>query len=330
MAVLQGGIVVKPLTLQQFRGACAVADSGFNVSRAADALHTTQSAVSKTIKGLEDELGTAIFERSSVRMVGLTGYGHEFIDLARGILRDAEIAVTYAQEDVKRTRGVFRIATTHVHARYSLPRAIQAFRSKYPEITVQIEQSDAAEVARWVSSRRVQMGIAGISIEAPSGLITLRAMKLERCIVVPPGHELLAIKMPTLADVARYPLVTEHHPAGSRLRKLFQQQGLEPSVVLTAVDATVLKEYVAAGMGIAILHRIAIAPEDERRLAIIDASHLVPSTETQLLFRQGEYLRAYVYDFAEAFSPQWSRRSLMSEIERQSAASRHTSGCAAH
>jgi LysR family cys regulon transcriptional activator len=323
---------VKALTLQQFRSACAVVDSGFNVSRSAQALHTTQSAVSKTIKALEDELGAMIFERASVRIVGLTAYGKDFIQLARGIVRDAEIAVTRAQEDVKGTRGVFRIATTHVHARYSLPRAIHALRAKYPEVSVEIEQSDAAEVGRWVSSRRVQLGVAGNSVEPPTGVIALHAMKLERCIVVPPGHELLGIKMPTLADVARYPLVsyTEHHSAGSRLRELFQQHGLRPRVVLTAADASVLKEYVAAGLGIAILHKIAITPEDERRLAVIGASHLMPCTETQLLFRQGEYLRGYVYEFAEAFSPQWSRQSMMCEIERQSAHSGHRLGSARH
>jgi DNA-binding transcriptional LysR family regulator len=312
---------VKPLTLQQFRGACAVVDCGFHVSRAANSLHTTQSAVSKTIKGLEDELGAGIFVRSAVRIVALTDYGHEFIDLARGILRDADTAVMRAQENSRLTRGVLRIGTTHVHARYSLPQVVQCFRRKYPEISVQLEQSDAEEVARWVSSRRVQIGISGSSAEAPHGVIALPAMKLDRCIVVPSGHALLNTKRPTLADVARYPIVaySDTHPAGVKLRELFRKSGCNPNIAVTATDATVLKEYVAAGMGVAILHRIAIAPEDECRLAVIDASHLVPSTETLLIFRQGEYLRTYVYDFAEAFSPQWSRRSVMWAIAQQAA-----------
>lgn len=312
---------MKALTLQQFRGACAVVDSGFNVSRAATHLHTTQSAVSKTIKGLEGELGIAIFERSSVRMLGLTGYGHDFIELARGILRDAEIAVTRAREDNRRTRGVFRIATTHVHARYALPNVIRTFRSKYPDITVQLDQANTDEIARWVSSRRVHLGISLGSVETPSGLIRLPGAKLERCIVVPPGHELLASERPALADIARYPIVAYHeqHPAGAMLRALFQRNGLQLNIVVTATDATVIKEYVATGTGIAMLHRMAIGPEDERRLAMIDASHVIAPTETQLLLRHGEHLRAYVYDFIETFSPQWSRRAVISEIERQSA-----------
>lgn len=310
---------MKAPTFQQFRSACAVVDSGFNVSRAATTLHTTQSAVSKTIKGLEDDLGAGIFVRSSVRIVELTDYGLEFIALARGILRDAEIAMMRAQEDSCRTRGTLRIATTHVHARYSLPRVIHAFRSKYPEITVQLEQSDAEEITRSVSSRRVHVGIAGTSAEVPAGLIRLAAMRLERCIAAPLGHPLLALRMPTLLDVVAYPVITysEKHPAGRRLHEVFRKSGLEPRIVITATDSTVLKEYVAAGMGIAILHKIAVGPEDATKIGSIDADHLFPSTETQLIFRQGEYLRSYVYDFAETFCPRWSRRSVMSEIERQ-------------
>jgi LysR family cys regulon transcriptional activator len=86
-------------------------DAGFNVSRAADSLHATQSAVSKTITALEGDLGVSVFLRSSVRVAGLTEYGREFIDFARGILRDSEIAVIRAQEDARRVRGAFRIAT---------------------------------------------------------------------------------------------------------------------------------------------------------------------------------------------------------------------------
>lgn len=312
---------MKTLTLQQFRVACAVVDADFNVSRAATQLFTTQSAVSKTIKSLEDELGAAVFARASVRITGVTDYGHEFVGIARGILRDAHSVVERAQKEIKRTCGLLRIGATHVHAMYALPKVIHSFRAKYPEISVQLEQADANEVAQWVSSRRVQMGIAESAGEAQPGLITLSATKLERCIVVPVGHELLRIGMPTLGDLARYPIIMhpEHHPAGRRVRALFQHHGITPTIALSGPDTTVLKEYVAAGLGIAILHKIAIQPEDQCKIAAIDASHLITSTQSQILLRPGEYLHTYVYDFAETFSPQWCRKSLMSEIERQNA-----------
>jgi LysR family cys regulon transcriptional activator len=319
MVVLQGGMQVNAMTLQQLRGACAVADTGFNVTRAAAKLHTTQSAISKTVKALEHELGAAIFVRSSVRMTGLTEFGQAFMQIARSILHDAEVIAKRAQDDANRTRGLLTIGTTHHHATYSLPNVIRIFRTKYPQILVHLEQADPPEIARWVSSRRVQVGIAGFSGEMPLGLITLGAMRLERCIVVPVGHELTSVGMPTMQDIARYPVVAhdESHPAGIQLRALFRHHGLELQIAATAPNATILKEYVAAEVGIAILPKITIRPKDEDKLATIAAPHLFPSTETKLVFRQGEYLRPYVYDFAEAFSPQWSKRSILEEIERQ-------------
>jgi DNA-binding transcriptional LysR family regulator len=325
MAVFPGGIVKPALTLQQFRSACAVVDSGFNVSRAAAVLNTTQSSVSKTIKALEDDLGAAIFQRSASRMAGLSDYGHEFIGLARGILRDAETAVARAQEDIRGTHGVFRIATTHVHARYTLPAVVRAFRAKYPEVSVHMEQGHGSDVARWVAARQVQLGITLIAPDTPAGLVTLPAMKLERCLVVPHGHELLACAKPTLRDIARYRLVcyNAEHPFGARIRALFRAEGLEPRIAISATDASVIKEYVAAGEGVAFLHRIALVPEDESRLAVIDATHVMPPTVTHLVVRSGEYLRAYMYDFMEAFAPQWTRRAVRAEVERQTAAAPH-------
>jgi DNA-binding transcriptional LysR family regulator len=297
-----------------------VIDSGFNVSRAATQLHTTQSAVSKTIKGLEDDLGAAIFLRNAVRMTGLTEYGHEFAELARRILRDTDTAVARAQTETRDCRGVFRIATTHVHAKYTLPAVIHAFRATYPDVALQIEQGHGSEVAQWVATRQVQLGISVLPPMLPGGLVTLPAMRLERCLVVPRGHPLLSIDKPSLADIARYRLVCypPGHPSATRIRALFRECGLDPEIAVSATDASVIKEFVAAGEGVAILHRIALGAEADPRVAVIDARHIVPDTQTHFVFRQGEYLRDYVYDFIEKLAPTWTRGAVVAELAAQS------------
>ena len=181
------GNIVRALTLQQFRGACAVVDAEFNVSRAATHLHTTQSAVSKMIKALEDELGAAIFIRSSVRLIGLTEYGFELIEIARSMLSDVDLAIARAQDATKRTNGVLRIGASHDCAIYSLPAVVRAFRLRYPNISVEVEQAESNEIAHWVAARRVHIGIAGGPSYRRSGLITLPVMRLGRSIVVPLG-----------------------------------------------------------------------------------------------------------------------------------------------
>lgn len=310
---------MKPaLTLQQFRAACAIVDSGFNVSRAATRLNTTQSAVSKSIRTLEDDLSAPIFARNSLRMTGLTDYGHDFIELARRILRDTDLAVARARDDSSGTHGTFRIATTHVHARHTLPAVIRAFRARYPDVRVEIEQGDGSDVVRWVAARDVQVGISVLPATLPSGLVTLPAMDLERCLVVPHGHHLLSIEKPTLHDLARYRLVcyTADHPSGRRIRAMFERSGLTADIATSATDASVIKEFVAAGEGVAILHRIAMLPEDLARFALIDISHVLPATQTCLIARAGDHLRDYVYDFMEGFAPSWRARSIRRAIAR--------------
>lgn len=303
---------MRALTLQQFKAACAVVDSGFNVSRAATSLHTTQSAVSKTIKALEDELGAAIFVRTSVRIAGLTQYGGEFIELARRILRDTEIAVMRAHEDASGIRGVLRIATTHMHARYTLAPAIRCFRECYPDVCLELDQSNAEEVARRVMARQVHLGITSLPKSVPAGLVALPAMQLECCIVVPVGHALLSVEKPSLHDIAKFNLITysSMHPAGERLRSAFQRAGIEPVVAISANDASVIKELVAANLGIAVLCHVAVGNDDAGRLATINASHVLPHADVYLLLRHGEHLRTYTYRFMESFSPQWTQRDV--------------------
>lgn len=315
------GNTVRALTLQQFRGACAVVDAEFNVSRAATHLHTTQSAVSKMIKALEDELGAAIFIRSSVRIIGLTEYGVELIEIARDMLRDVELAIERAQNATTRINGVVRIGASYDYAISSLPAAISAFRLRYPNISVEVKQAESDEVARWVGAGRVHIGIAGRPSHTGSGLITLPTMRVCRVIVVPLGHELLSLKQPSVTELARFPIVAHHeqHSAGVRLRALFRHHGVEPHIVATASNSMLLKAYVVAGVGIAVLLSLAIRPEDQYRLATIDADHLMPSNDGFLMLRQNELLRLYIFDFIEAFSPQWSRRAITTEIERQTA-----------
>src|ERR1700687_981754 len=99
------------ITLQQLRTTCAVVESGFNVSRTADVLHTTQSAVSKTLKALETDLGAPLFVRSSTRLTGLTDLGRSILERARGIVRESVAVQQLAQESTMASCGVLQIGT---------------------------------------------------------------------------------------------------------------------------------------------------------------------------------------------------------------------------
>ena len=127
--------------------------------------------------------------------------------------------------------------------------------------------------------------------------------------IVPPRHPLLDDETLTLERVTDYPVITYSPGFSGRMRidDAFQARGLSPNVVLTAMDADVIKTYVELGLGIGIVASIAFDEERDTRLRAIDAGQLFPVNVTRLAFRRGTFLRSYVYDFIETFASPLTR-----------------------
>src|SRR5436190_1926324 len=128
-------------------------------------------------------------------------------------------------------------------------------------------------------------------------------------VVVLPKHPLLKAGALTLEKLAQYPIVTYDFAFANRslVQKAFEAKGLNPNVVLTALDADVIKTYVELGLGIGILAKMAFNPARDRTLRAIDASHLFESSTTRLGIKRGAYLRRYAYEFIELFAPHLPR-----------------------
>ncbi len=93
----------------------------------------------------------------------------------------------------------------------------------------------------------------------------------------------------------------------THIDEAFERAGLVPNVVLSAMDADVIKTYVELGMGVGIVASIAFDAERDRTLRSLDAGHLFEVNLTRLAVRRGAWLRGYVYDFIEAFAPTLTR-----------------------
>jgi len=115
-----------------------------------------------------------------------------------------------------------------------------------------------------------------------------------------------------LEDVAQYPLITYDFAFTGRsaMQRAFEQKGLTPNVVLTAIDSDVIKTYVALGLGIGILAQMAFDPKQDTALKSIDASHLFEPSATRIGIRKNTFLRGYIYDFIEMFAPHLTRASV--------------------
>ena len=116
----------------------------------------------------------------------------------------------------------------------------------------------------------------------------------------------------TLEALAEWPLVTYvfGFTGRSKLDDAFSNRGLSPKVVFTAADADVIKTYVRLGLGVGIVAHMAVDPEMDPDLEVIDASRLFESSVTKIGFRRGTFLRGYMYEFIEAFAPHLTREMI--------------------
>lgn len=299
------------MTLQQLRYLVEVAQRGFNVSEAAEALFTSQPGVSKQIKQLENDLGVIVFERVGKRLTGVTEAGAQVLAHARRILAEAGNLKRYVDDYTHGQQGTLVIATTHTQARYALPQAVTHFRERYPDVTLTLHQGMPEQFAEWLTRGDVDLAIATESLKDAPGIVALPCRQWHHALVVPAGHPLVAQKDISLTDLAAYPIITYVRGVAGRRRldSLFERQGLSPRVVLDALDADVIKTYVGLGMGVGIIaeHAFDAQRDVAAGLQTIQARHLFPANTTYVGIRRAALLRRYEYDFIEDFAPDLNR-----------------------
>ncbi len=300
------------MKLQQLRTVCEVARHRFNLSKAAEALHTSQSGLSRQILQLEDELGVQIFVRSGKRFTGLTEPGRQVLSISQRILADTRNLKQLSDEFRREAAGSLTVATTHTQARYALPPVIRRFMKRYPQVHLSLHQGSPTQIAEMTLSGQADLAIATEALALYDQLVMLPCYEWNRCVVVPPDHPLLQVKHLTLQAIARYPLITYDFAFTGRttMQKAFDAKGLSPKVVLTAIDADVIKTYVELGLGVGILASMAFNPKRDGHLRAIDASHLFAPSVTRIGIPRNAYLRGYVYDFIEMFAPHLTREAV--------------------
>jgi LysR family cys regulon transcriptional activator len=293
------------MNLRQLITLCEVVDQGLKLSAAAQALHRSQPAVTRQIQELEQELGTQLFLRKRNKILDLTPQGREILTSARRIVRELQNIRTASEDSDAVARGEFTVATTHTQARYTLPRVIRQFKAQYPQVRLSLRQGTPVQCVELVARGAVDIAICTETPSEVEDVAGIPTYRLKRSVVVPHGHPLLRVKPVTLEAVARYPIITYDEGFSGRwvLEHAFSDRGLEPNVVLSAIDADVSKAYVEMGLGIAILATIAFDPGRDKQLRSIDARHLFPSSTLSVSVRRHGYLRPYMYEFIRMFAP---------------------------
>lgn len=293
------------MNFQQLRIIRETLRQDFNLTEVANALYTSQPGVSKHIKDLEDELGIEIFLRRGKRLLGLTEPGKELANVVERILLDTQNLRRIADQFASRETGHFVVATTHTQARYALPKIIQWFKADYPRVHLTLLQGSPQEIAGLVANGQADIGIATEALDKTPELVSFPYYSWHHAIIVPEQHPLLGMGEISLENLSEYPIITYHEGFTGRnhVDKAFADVGIVPDIVLSAIDADVIKTYVNLGLGVGIVASVAYDPEQDRNLRLIPVPHLFPNNTTRLAVRRGTYLRSYALAFIEKVCP---------------------------
>lgn len=288
------------MNFQQLRIIRETVRRNFNLTEVAGALFTSQSGVSKHIKDLEDELGVELYVRKGKRLLGLTDPGKELAVIVDRMLLDASNIKNLAAQYSNHESGELIVATTHTQARYALPPIVSAFKKDFPKVHLRLLQDTPDAIAQLLLRGEADIGIATESIVNIPDLETYPYYRWRHAVVVQKSHPLAKKKKLSLADLAEYPIITYHEgfTGRSKLDEAFAQAGLEPDIVMSALDADVIKSYVELDLGIGIIASVAFNKERDHDLKLI-GQELFDENTTYIAVRNGHYLRKFGHDFIQ-------------------------------
>jgi DNA-binding transcriptional LysR family regulator len=253
------------VTLRQLRAFVLVGRLG-NFTRAAQAMHVTQSALSLLVRELESAMNTRLLDRTT-RAVSLTAAGSEFFAGAQRILGELESVIAGVDKLVAKERGRVVIAAPLVLSSTFLPPVLAAFKALYPGIELVLKDTLPMQVLPLVRSGAADLGIGTFSateVDLERVLLFTEAMVA----VFPASHPFASLRRLTWADLASAPILALR--SGSVFRDLaeagFSAVGLTLQPAFEADYAGSLIGLVAAGLGVAILPGYATSLTDKSRI----------------------------------------------------------------
>lgn len=254
-------------------------------TKAADALHMTQPAVTFQVRQLEEYFNTRLFDRTHNK-ISLTSVGETVFEYAERIFNEyaeMENAVKLMTGDVS---GVLLVGASTTIAEYMLPALLGDFKKKYPDVRIRLKVSNTDGIVSMVEENSIDLGV----VEAP---VSNKSLAVELCsmdqlvVVVPPSHELAQRGVVPVRDLFKYPYICREEGSGTRevineylIR--YKQSPCDLNVVMELGSPEAIKGAVAADMGMSILSYVTV--QKELLLGTLTAIPLDPPLERPFSF----------------------------------------------
>jgi DNA-binding transcriptional LysR family regulator len=254
------------LTLRQVEAFKAVIENG-SISAAAHMVHISQPAMSKLIAHFESDTGLRLFDRMKGRLAptecGMRLY--ERIDRIFAGVRQIESAVEAMRRE---EQGQLAIGVMPALAGSFIQRATSSFLKDNPKVFCSVRSLSSERIVDWLVTRKIDIGLVSARIDNP--LVTLEPLMEQPLVcIMAPDHPFAALSQIKPQDLDQVPFVTfvPDTYAGRLIESVLDDHGVKPQIVLVANVAPTLCEFVAAGLGVSLLHPFTLSGL-EHRLAV--------------------------------------------------------------
>src|SRR6266480_1103752 len=237
------------MDLRQLEMLIAVAENS-SFTLAGQQLHVAQSAVSRKIGMLEQELGERLFARVN-KKVYVTPAGETLLRSARKVFQDLRNATVEILEITHLERGQLRIGAGMIACMYLLPPVLEKFKLLYPKIDLHVITGVTDVLLSQLRNNTIELGVFTLPVQSPD-LRVIPFCREEMVVVTSKNHPALAKKKFILAkEVERYPLIL--FPQGARTRRVlddfYKEVGIVPHITMEAENVATIKPLVKINLG---------------------------------------------------------------------------------
>lgn len=237
------------ISLQKYLAFITTVECG-SLTRAAERLHYSQSAISRMIADLENELDLSLLERDR-NGVTLTSDGEMLLPCARDVVNGCRKLMMQADSLKGLRSGMIRIATFSSTATHWLPNIIREFQKDYPAVDYELLLGDYEEIERWVQEGRADCGFTRLPV--PPDLETVPLEQDPFMAIVPEGHPLASEKEFDASWFEKEPFLLLEHGRKAEVSEYLERNHLHPKIHFTTWDDYAIMSMAEGGLGLSIL-----------------------------------------------------------------------------
>ena len=248
------------MDLRQLEILQAIAETG-SFTACGRKLHVSQSAISRQILLLEEELGEPLFLRVG-RQVRMTPAAESLVQLGQRVFQDVRETLGSITDRTTELRGTLRLSGGMTVCLYVFPALLKHLRRVHPHLDVRLTVATAGQSLKEIRGGRIDAGLLTLPVDE-SDVVAVPVLREELLLITTPTHPLARRRRAAPRDLVRQPFILFEIGSATRrvIDRFFASENIEPTIVMDTENVEIIKAMVKTGLGISIVPYQAVARE---------------------------------------------------------------------